>query len=73
MSGKRNSVVDRRSGEESRQVHDLHFFMNRGVNQRILKDRRLQSERRLDWIKESKWHSVNLEAIGIHKFDTRIW
>ena len=38
--------LDRRSGEDRRQVYDSDYFLNGGVDKRTGKDSRQQSERR---------------------------
>jgi hypothetical protein len=54
----RDPYVDRRSGEDRRQVYDVDYFQNGGVERRSGKDRRQQGERREDCTRVSKWSSV---------------
>ena len=63
-SRKRTAVMDRRSAEERRKTHNLHFFLDGGTEQRKWKERRSSVERRTDWIKVSEWNSVYEGAIG---------
>jgi len=50
--------VDRRSGEDRRQVYDSDYFENGGVERRGGKERRQNSERRRDCTRISQWSSV---------------
>jgi len=50
--------VDRRSGEDRRQIYDADYFQNGGLERRSGKERRRQYERRKDCIRVSKWSSV---------------
>ena len=54
----RDPYVDRRSGEDRRQVYDSDYFENGGVERRSGKERRLNSERRRDCTRISQWSSV---------------
>ena len=53
--------LDRRSGEDRRQVYDSDYFINGGIERRTGKDRRQQGERRDGYIRVSKWSSVRAE------------
>lgn len=50
--------VDRRSGEDRRDAHDLDYFLEGGIERRSGKERRRQDERRDDWARITKWSSV---------------
>ena len=50
--------VDRRSGEDRRQVYNADYFQNGGLERRSGKERRQHEERRKDCIKISKWTSI---------------
>ena len=50
--------VDRRSGEDRRQVYDADYFINDGLERRSGKERRLQKERRKNFIRVSRWSSI---------------
>jgi hypothetical protein len=50
--------VDRRSGEDRRQVYDADYFQNGGLERRSGKERRRHYERRKDCIRVSKWSSI---------------
>jgi hypothetical protein len=54
--------LDRRSGEDRRQVYDSDYFLNGGVDRRKGKDRRQQGERRDGYIRVTKWSSVRAET-----------
>ena len=54
----RDPYVDRRSGEDRRQVYDSDYFENGGLERRDGKERRQSSERRKDCTRVSKWSSV---------------
>jgi hypothetical protein len=53
--------VDRRSGEDRRQVYDFDYWESRGIERRAAQDRRQQKERRNRCVKVSKWSSVCTE------------
>lgn len=50
--------VDRRSGEDRRQVYDYAYWESVGVERRSGKERRRRKERRDNWVKVSKWSSI---------------
>jgi hypothetical protein len=50
--------LDRRSGEERRQVYDFDYWESRGIERRSAEDRRQQRERRNGCVNVSKWSSV---------------
>ena len=52
--------VDRRSGEDRRQVYDADYFQNGGLERRSNKERRQQHERRKSFIRVSEWSSICL-------------
>ena len=52
--------VDRRSGEDRRQVYDADYFQNGGLERRNGKERRQRYERRKNFIRVSEWSSVCL-------------
>ena len=54
--------LDRRSGEDRRQVYDSDYFLNGGVDRRKGKYRRQKGERRDGYIRVSKWSSVRAET-----------
>ena len=53
----RDPYLDRRSGDDRRQVYDADYFQNGGEERRSGKERR-QSERRKNCIRVSKWSSI---------------
>ncbi len=54
--------VDRRSGEDRRQVYDAAYWESGGIERRSAKDRRQQEERRDSCVRVSKWSSVCLNG-----------
>jgi hypothetical protein len=50
--------IDRRSGEDRRQVYDADYWESEGIERRSANDRRQHDERRDRWVKVSKWSSV---------------
>ena len=62
-------IPERRTGKDRRKIFSLHRFFHKGPERRkTLHDRRLQEERRDDWVRISKWSSVNLYDLKISKF-----
>jgi len=55
---KGDPYVDRRSGENRRQVYDSDYWESGGIERRSAKDRRQQKERRDSCVKVSNWSSV---------------
>ena len=54
----RRSGVDRRTGEDRRQVVSLDYFETHGVERRKYQDRRVGKEMRTDWVRVNKWTSA---------------
>ena len=54
----RDPYVDRRSGEDRREIYSADYFENSGLERRSRKDRRQQDERREGFIRVSKWSSI---------------
>ena len=61
---KADPYLDRRSGEDRRQVYQLNFFANGGTERRTPVERRNTVERRSGCVKVSKWSSVCVDAIA---------
>ena len=59
---------DRRSVKDRRRKIKLAYFSYKGPERRNLKERRLQAERRQDWVRVSRWSSVCLREIKLSKF-----
>jgi hypothetical protein len=60
---------ERRSGKDRRRIFSLHRFFYKGSERRkALHDRRLQEERRVGWIRISRWSSVDLHDLKISKY-----
>ena len=55
---KRDPYVDRRSGEDRRQVYNADYFQNGGVERRSGQERRRHYERRKDCTRVSEWSSI---------------
>ena len=53
--------VDRRSGEDRRQVYDADYWESGGIERRSVMDRRQHKERRDSCVNVSKWSSVCAE------------
>jgi hypothetical protein len=58
---KADPYVDRRSGEDRRQVYDSEYWEMIGIERRKLNDRRQRKERRANFVNVSQWSSVGLE------------
>ena len=59
----RRSGADRRSGEDRRNIYDINYFLNGGVERRhIIKERRLNHERREGWVRITEWGSMFVGA-----------
>ena len=56
--------IDRRSGEDRRQVYDSDYWESGGIERRSIKDRRLQKERRVSCITVTEYSSVCIEDIA---------
>jgi hypothetical protein len=54
----RDPYVDRRCGEERRQIYDSDYFENGGLERRKNDDRRQTAERRSSCVRVSRWSSV---------------
>ena len=63
MLNNRGSVIDRRSGEDRRIAYNPDYLLNGGKKRRSWIERRSQDERRVDWIRLSKWYSIPLRLI----------
>jgi hypothetical protein len=56
----RRSPIDRRSGEDKRNLYSLDYFTDGGEERRRGKERRQSGERRSAWARVYKWCSVFL-------------
>lgn len=54
----RDPYVDRRSGEDRRQVYDAEYFQNGGLERRSCNEQRNHYERRKDFTRVSEWSSI---------------
>ena len=50
--------IDRRSGDDRRQVYDSDYFETNGKERRTWRERRQQDERRSVYFRITKWSSV---------------
>lgn len=50
MGERRHNVVDRRAGNDRRKAYKLGYALQGGTERRDGKDRRVQWERRKDWM-----------------------
>lgn len=50
--------MDRRSGQDRRQVYDSDYFEENGKERRSRKERRQKKDRRKDCVPTGKWTSV---------------
>ena len=58
----RDPYVDRRSGDDRRDVYDSFYWEIGGAERRNSPDRRQPEERRISYVKVSRWSSVCIEA-----------
>jgi hypothetical protein len=68
MSGINRLIVERRSGKDRRKIFMHNHFFFRRPDKKDLKERRLQEERRDDWVRINKWASVYLWDLKIARF-----
>lgn len=54
----KRSPVDRREIEDMREAYSLDYFIDGGVERRKYTERRESAERRMDWMRVTKWCSV---------------
>ena len=57
----RTRQVDRRSGEDRRQLYSIDYFSSGGPERRSSGDRRSTRERRTGWIRVGQWTSVRFD------------
>ena len=68
MNTERRSMQDRRSGRDRRRFAVLkHLFFKVG-GRNDDRERRQEVERRWEWVRFSKWSSVNLASLKLSKF-----
>ena len=68
MIERRCSGVDRRTIRDRRRAYNFSRFFYRGNERRSWKERRLHVERRVGWVRMSKWCSVFLKDLKIARF-----
>jgi hypothetical protein len=56
--GDHNAATMWRSGADRRIAFSIRYWVNGGVERRQRKERREGMERRADWVKFGRWHSV---------------
>ena len=55
---KADPYLDRRSGEDRRQLYLIDYFLEGGMERRDMRERRRPDERRKDCVRVSRWSSV---------------
>jgi hypothetical protein len=63
-SKSKRSYFDRRSGQDRRKAYNIDYFLEGGVERRTHPNgerRNHEKDRRKDWIKISRWSSLNVE------------
>ena len=58
MSDNQRSGIDRRCGKDRRSAHAVDYFFGGGVERRSWTERRVQGERRQNWVRVSEWSSM---------------
>ena len=61
---KKRTFFDRRSGQDRRSTYNIDYFLEGGAERRNSsagERRREEKDRRKDWIKISRWSSLNVE------------
>ncbi len=66
----RDPFLDRRSGEDRREVYSIAYFSNEG-RERRLEGRRAPGERRNECVRISEWSSVCVEDSATPKAEDR--
>jgi hypothetical protein len=62
------AFFDQRSGKNRRRKIKIDWLFYKGSEERRLKERRSQTERREGWVKVGKWSSVCLSDIMLARF-----
>jgi len=62
------AIRDRRSGKDRRKFQFIKQFLSRDPNLRSANKRRTEPERRADWVRTSKWSSIDLKRYSISKY-----
>ena len=57
----RRRLVDRRSGQDRRQLYSIDYFSSGGPERRISGERRGIHERRAGWIRVGEWTSIRFD------------
>lgn len=55
---RRDQFMDRRSGEDRREIHSLTYFQEGGIDRRSGLERRNNKERRTGCVRVSEWSSA---------------
>lgn len=58
---KKDPYLDRRSGDDQREVYNINYFADGGAERRDGDERRHPKERRKDCVKVTRWTSVCTE------------
>lgn len=61
---RRRSALDRRTGDDRRQVYDMDHFQTLGIERRLNVEgrRNLLEEKRKDWVRATRWSSVYVRS-----------
>ncbi len=62
---KKRTLFDRRSGQDRRDSYNIDYFLDGGLERRNSLEgerRRKNQDRRREWIKISRWSSLNVEG-----------
>ncbi len=62
---KKRTLFDRRSGQDRRDSYNIDYFLDGGLERRNSFEgerRRKNQDRRREWIKISRWSSLNVEG-----------
>ena len=62
------AAKDRRSGKDRRNFSLFTRFFAPSSNPRSHEKRRVGSERRSEWVRTSRWSSINLKKYSISKY-----
>lgn len=68
MENRRRSNRDRRCGKDRRRSVSVVRILYNGPQRRASDDRRVNYERRREWIRISKWSSAPLKTLKIAKY-----
>ena len=64
----KRSFIERRTGKDRRQTFSFRRFAFNRPDRRQSRDRRVNAERREDWVRISRWSSAPLKQLKIAKY-----